>query len=256
MSEHEFSNKVVFVSGASGGIGAGIARGFAASGARVILHYHQNQQKAQALKTELEQCGHQAEIMQADLTLPEQVSVCFQQIQERFGRLDVAINNAGVYLSNVLITEMDPSEWHKMMDSDLNSVFFCVQAEGRLMSTNTEGGVIINISSVESMFPVKGHSYYNVSKAGMNMLTRSAAQELGKAKVRVNTISPGLIWKEGIEESWPDGVNSWVRNAPLHTLGMPEDIANACLFFASEKAKWITGSNLVVDGGFSCRAIL
>ncbi len=106
------------------------------------------------------------------------------------------------------------------------------------------------------MFPVKGHSYYNVSKAAMNMLTRSAAQELGRANVRVNTISPGLIWKEGIEESWPDGVNSWKKNAPLRSLGMPEDIANACLFLASDKARWITGINLVVDGGFSCRAIL
>jgi NAD(P)-dependent dehydrogenase (short-subunit alcohol dehydrogenase family) len=256
MSEQEFSNKVVFVSGASGGIGAGIVRGFAEHGARVILHYHQNKENAQKVADEIQKAGGDSDIIQADLTNPNQVETCFQQIQQKFGKLDVAINNAGVYLSNALITEMDPGEWHKMMDADLNSAFLCIQAEGKLMSTQTGGGVIINISSVESMFPVKGHSYYNVSKAGMNMLTRSAAQELGKAKVRVNTISPGLIWKEGIEESWPDGVKSWISNAPLQSLGMPDDIANACLFFASDKARWITGTNLVVDGGFSCRAIL
>lgn len=251
----EFVDRVVLVTGASGGIGSGIARSFALQGARVLIHYHRNQESANQLSTEIHQAGGLADIVQADLTQPSQVEHCYQQIYEKYQRLDVSIHNAGVYLQNALITEMDPLDWQKMMDADLNSVFLCVQSAARWMTSQDSGGVIINISSIEALFPVKGHSYYNASKAALNMLTRSAAQELGRQRIRVNSVSPGLIWKEGIEESWPDGVKAWKKNAPLGTLGTPEDIANACLFLASEKARWITGTNLIVDGGFSCRAI-
>lgn len=252
----EFKDKTVLVTGASGGIGRGIALGFASQGAQVIVHYHKQKQKADQVKEEIIQQGGKAICIQADLTQPDQVNDCFKSIFEQSGRLDVLVNNAGVYLSSELITEMNPTDWQRMMDSDLNSVFLCTQAAAKMMAKQAEGGVILNIASVEGMFPVKGHSYYNVSKSGMIMLTRSSALELGSRNIRVNTISPGLIWKDGIDESWPDGVKAWIKNAPLHTLGKPEDIANACLFLASEKAKWITGSNLVVDGGFSCRALL
>ncbi len=101
----------------------------------------------------LTQSGGQAETIQADLTQPQQVSRCFAQIKERHGRLDVAINNAGVYMANALIVEMDPAEWQKLMDADLNSAFLCVQAEAKIMSTQEQGGVIVNISSVELYVP-------------------------------------------------------------------------------------------------------
>jgi NAD(P)-dependent dehydrogenase (short-subunit alcohol dehydrogenase family) len=252
---NEFKNKTVLVTGATGGIGRGIALGFARAGADVAIHYHSQQSKAEAFASELGSFGVKAAAFQADLTQPDQVERLFAIIQERFGHLDVLVNNAGVYLSSALITEMPAEDWKQMIDADLNSVFLTTQAAGRTMSTQPEGGVILNIASVEGMFPVKGHSYYNASKAGLIMFTRSSAQEFGPKKIRVNTISPGLIWKEGLDQAWPEGVHSWQKNTALGCLGMPEDVAEACLFLASARARWITGANLVVDGGFSARVV-
>lgn len=269
MGSDEFKGKTVLVTGASGGIGRGIALGFAAAGAETVVHFHRNADRAEAVVQEIQSAGGSAYTVQADLTHPEEVTHCFETIWQRSGRLDVLVNNAGVYLANALITEMAPEDWQRMIDADLTSVFLCTQAAGQWMSAQhtpapagqsgvpnrSSGGVILNIASVEGMFPVKGHSYYNTSKAGLIMFSRSAAQELGSKNIRVNTVSPGLIWKEGLEQEWPDGVRSWLRNAPLGSLGMPEDIAEACLFLASDRAKWISGANLVVDGGYSARVI-
>jgi NAD(P)-dependent dehydrogenase (short-subunit alcohol dehydrogenase family) len=255
MSASLFDQKVVLVTGASGGIGRAIARGFAAAGASVVVHYHNNTSRAEGVVAEIEKDGGKAVALSADLTRPAEVDALFAEILARFGGLDVLINNAGVYLASASITEMDPADWQRMIDADLNSVFLCTRAAARMMIDRGVGGSIVNIASVEGMFPVKGHSYYNTSKAGLIMFTRSSAQEFGQYKIRVNTVSPGLIWKEGIEQSWPDGVKSWLRNAPLGQMGQPEDIANACLFLSSNQAGFISGTNLVVDGGYSARVI-
>lgn len=255
MDAKTFEQQTVLVTGASGGIGRAIARGFASAGANVIVHYHSNSSRAESVVAEIELAGGKAIALPADLTKPTDVATLFANIQSRFGGIDVLINNAGVYLASASITEMAPDDWQKMIDADLNSVFLCTQSAARMMIESGKGGSIINIASVEGLFPVKGHSYYNTSKAGLIMFTRSSAQEFGQNRIRVNTVSPGLIWKEGIEESWPDGVRSWLRNAPLGKMGQPEDIANACLFLASRQAEFISGANLVVDGGYSARFI-
>jgi NAD(P)-dependent dehydrogenase (short-subunit alcohol dehydrogenase family) len=110
---------------------------------------------------------------------------------------------------------------------------------------------VVNIASIEALQPATGHSHYATSKAALLMLTRAAALELGPLGIRVNAISPGLIGREGIETGWPEGVASWRAAAPLGRLGTPDDIADAALFLASDAARWITGANLVVDGGVS-----
>ncbi len=110
-------------------------------------------------------------------------------------------------------------------------------------------GAIVNIGSISASNPATDHSHYNSAKAAVLMFTRSCAQELGPFGIRVNSVSPGLIHKDGIEEAWPEGVERWQSRAPLRRLGEPEDIADACLFLASPAARWITGHNLVVDGG-------
>lgn len=255
MADHDFDRQTVLVTGASGGIGRAIARGFAGAGANVVVHYHSNTSQAEGVVAEIEQAGGKALALPADLTRPADVDQLFSKIKTHYGGLDVLINNAGVYLASASITEMTPGDWQKMIDADLNSVFLCTQAAARMMIEQGKGGSIVNIASVEGLFPVKGHSYYNTSKAGVIMFTRSAAQEFGPHRIRVNTVSPGLIWKEGIEESWPDGVRSWLRNAPLGQMGQPEDIANACMFLCSGRAGFISGANLVVDGGYSARVI-
>ncbi|HEX7718622.1 MAG TPA: SDR family oxidoreductase, partial [Woeseiaceae bacterium] len=117
------------------------------------------------------------------------------------------------------------------------------------------GGSIINIGSISATVPGPEHSHYNSAKAAVVMMTRSAAQELGRFGIRVNVVSPGLIARPGIEEEWPEGVARWTAQAPLERLGQPEDVADACLFLASPAARWITGHNLLVDGGIMAAKI-
>jgi NAD(P)-dependent dehydrogenase (short-subunit alcohol dehydrogenase family) len=165
-----------------------------------------------------------------------------------FGRVDVLVNNAGTYpLASVL--EMTEDEWDAMIDSNLRSVFLGTQATARQMVKQGGGGAIVNIASIEAENPAPSHSHYNAAKAGVVMHTRAAAQELGRHGIRVSAVSPGLIWREGLDKDWPDGVQRYQKAVPLGRLGRDDDVADACLFLASPAARWITGANLVVDGG-------
>jgi NAD(P)-dependent dehydrogenase (short-subunit alcohol dehydrogenase family) len=153
---------------------------------------------------------------------------------------------------------MSDEEWDAMIDANLRSVFLCTQIAARQMVNQPKidqdlAGAIINIASIEGENPAPMHSHYNAAKGGVLMYTRASAFELGAQGIRVNAVSPGLIWTEGIEKSWPDGVDRWHEAAPLERLGMPDDVADACLFLASPAARWITGANLRVDGGVMTR---
>ena len=246
----DFSGKVVVVTGAGRGLGAGIARRFAQAGATTMIHYHTSQSGAEELAAEIQANGGTALALPADLANPEQVESLFRQTWQRFGRLDVLVNNAGSYPVTPLV-DMTPEDWDGVISANLRSVFLCTQAAARLFIAQGQGGSIINISSVEDTFPAWGHSHYNAAKAGVLMFTRSVARELGQHQIRVNAVSPGLIGRPGLEQDWPDGVGRWTKTAPLVRLGDPEDVGDACLFLASPAARWITGIDLVVDGGVS-----
>ncbi len=246
----DFSEQVVVVTGAGRGIGAGIARRFAQAGAITLIHYHTSQAGAEQLAGEIRSAGGSALTFPADLTNPQQVKNLFRQIWQLFGRLDVLVNNAGSYPVTPLV-DMQPEDWDGVISTNLRSVFLCTQAAARLFITQGRGGSIINISSVEDTFPAWGHSHYNAAKAGVLMFTRSVARELGQHQIRVNAVSPGLIGRPGLEQDWPDGVARWTKTAPLVRLGQAEDVGDACLFLASPAARWITGIDLVVDGGVS-----
>jgi NAD(P)-dependent dehydrogenase (short-subunit alcohol dehydrogenase family) len=252
-----FDNKVVLVTGSGSGLGSGIARRFAEAGAAVVVNYRSSEAGALAVVEQIEKSGGTATAVQADVSQRADVERLVAASVGAFGRLDVLVNNAGIYPLAACL-EINDEEWDAMLDANLRSVFLCTQIAARQMisqekTAQGETGAIVNIASIEGENPAPMHSHYNAAKGGVLMYTRASAFELGAQGVRVNAVSPGLIWKEGIEEEWPDGVARWHKAAPLVRLGMPEDVADACLFLASPAARWITGVNLRVDGGVMAR---
>ena len=239
----DLSGLVVAVTGAGGGIGQGIVRRFSQAGASVVAHTRTTD--VGALVDSLP--GPAAKVI-ADLRQPEGPDRVVQAANASFGRLDVLVNNAAVQ-TLAAMPEMDDEEWRTMVDTNLTAVHRLTQAvAAHLMSRNSPGSVI-HISSIEGSQPAPFHGHYAVTKAGVIMHARAAALEYGAYGIRVNSVSPGLIHRAGLEEQWPEGVARWKAAAPLRRLGTPEDVADACIFLASPLARWITGADLVVDGG-------
>lgn len=250
----DLSGRVALVTGAGRGIGAAIARRLAAAGAAVGVHYRTSDSGAKEVAAAIIEARGTAILLGADLTVAREVERMFAEARAGLGRLDVLINNAGIYPLRSL-TEMPEEEWDAVIDVNLKSVFLCTQSAARLMIEQGDGGAIVNIASVEGETPAPMHSHYTSAKAGALMHTRSAALELGPHGIRVNAVSPGLIWREGLEDDWPEGVERWEETAPLGRLGQPEDIADACLFLASPASRWISGATRAVDGGVLARAV-
>jgi NAD(P)-dependent dehydrogenase (short-subunit alcohol dehydrogenase family) len=172
----DFAGKVVVVTGGGRGIGRGIARRFAEAEAAVVVHYHTSQIDAEQLVAEIAGFQGKAAAVQADLTSAPDVERLFEFALEHFGRLDGLVNNAGTYPVTPLM-EMTPEEWDGVVDANLRSVFLCTQAAARKMIQQGQGGVILNIASIEATFPAWGHTHYNAAKAGVRMFTRSAARD-------------------------------------------------------------------------------
>jgi NAD(P)-dependent dehydrogenase (short-subunit alcohol dehydrogenase family) len=244
----DFTGKVVLITGAGGGIGHGIATRFAEAGARIVVHYHTSAAPAEALAQHITASGGQAAALPADITNAQEVTHLIEQAVARFGRLDVLINNAARQTLAGLL-DMDVAEWDAMITTNMRGVFLCTQAAARQMIVQGGGGAIVNITSIGAEHPAPRHSHYNASKSGIQMHTRAAANELGAYGIRVNAVAPGLIWREGLDRDWPEGVAGWQQAAPLKRIGMPADVADACLFLASPAARWISGISLRVDGG-------
>ncbi|NCF68138.1 MAG: glucose 1-dehydrogenase [Chloroflexi bacterium] len=244
----DFSGQAAIVTGSGSGLGSGIAVRFAQAGAKVVVNYRSSAAGAEVVVGEIEASGGTAVSIQADVSQKEGARRLIAETVNHFGRLDVLINNAGLYPLSPLV-DMAEAEWDLVMDSNLRSTFLCTQAAARQMIAQGSGGTIVNIASIEGESPAPMHSHYNAAKGAVLIYTAAAAQELGTHGIRINAVSPGLIWREGIEEAWPEGVERWQKAAPLKRLGLPNDVADACLFFASPAASWITGANLRVDGG-------
>ncbi|GAA0662677.1 SDR family NAD(P)-dependent oxidoreductase [Streptomyces thermocarboxydovorans] len=247
------TGQVALVTGAGGGLGRGIALRLAEEGAAVALHCRTAVTSAAETAARIKESGGEAVVLAgADLTDEDACRGLVAQAAEwGGGRLTALVNNAGVQPVQEL-PGMTAAEWRAVLDTNVTSVFACTQAAAELMRENG-GGSVTHIASVEARLPAPAHAHYCASKAAVVMHARSAALEYGPWGVRVNTVSPGLIDREGLEEDWPEGVTRWRRATATGRLGRPEDIGDACAWLASPLASWVTGHDLVVDGGASAR---
>ncbi|MFJ9148832.1 SDR family NAD(P)-dependent oxidoreductase [Streptomyces sp. NPDC102270] len=242
--------QVALVTGAGGGIGRGIALRFAEQGAAAVaVHCRTAASAAREVAARIEDFGARAVVLEADLRDEDACHRLVREAADWGGGLTALVNNAGVQPTRPL-PGMTAVQWRTVVDTNLTGVFACTQAAAEVMGP---GGSVTHIASIEASHPAPGHAHYSASKAAIVMHARSAAGEYGPHGIRVNTVSPGLIDRDGLAEAWPEGVERWVRKAPLGRLGRPEDVADACVFLASPLASWVTGHDLVVDGGVSAR---
>jgi NAD(P)-dependent dehydrogenase (short-subunit alcohol dehydrogenase family) len=243
MIEIDLSGLVVAVTGATGGIGAGIAERFSAAGASLVLQY-----RSVAPSPPFE---HHA--VRLDLTAADAPRRLVESAVECYGRLDAVVNNAAVQ-THATFVDMTDDEWSEMIETNLTACHRITQEFARHVIARGAAGSVVHISSIEGTQPAAGHGHYGISKAALLMHTKVAALELGRHGIRVNAVSPGLVHRDGLEEAWPEGVGRWLEKAPLGRLGTPNDIGDACVFLCSPMAAWISGIDLVVDGGVSTRA--
>ena len=237
----------VLITGASRGIGAQCALSFAKAGYDVALNYCHSEEKALALVKELEALGVRAFAVQADVADSAQVKGMFDAVRAELGAVDVLVNNAGIAHVG-LLTDMTDDEWRRLIDTDLSGTFYCCR-EALSDMIRAHSGVIVNIASMWGEVGASCEAAYSAAKAGVIGLTKALAKEVGPSGVRVNAVSPGVVMTDMMAGFSDDDVAALKDETPLTSLGSPEDIADAVLFLASEKARFITGQVLSVNGG-------
>ena len=238
----DLSNQAILVTGASGNIGAGIARRLHEAGASVALHCTSNRASLELFATQL---GSRVAIVQGDVERDAE-RLC-AEARSAFSGLTGLVNNAGIQPVRALL-EQTSADRTEMLRVNTLGVMALTAAAAKIM-VSSGGGAVVNIASIEGLQPALGHSHYTTSKAAVLLHTRSAALELGRYGIRVNAVAPGLIDAPGLETAWPEGVQRWHAACPLERLGQPDDVADAVLFLLSPAARWITGATLTVDGG-------
>ncbi len=251
---NELKDKVVLITGADGNLGSGITRVFAQAGASVVVHSLRESARADELANEMRGMGVSAFQVVGDICSETDVDEMIEAAVQECGRVDVLVNNAGVQ-PVISLEEMTVEQWKQVVDVNLNGTFIVSKKMASQMVQADVAGSIINIASVEASVPAMNHAHYDASKAGVKMLTRNFALEFGKYGIRVNSVSPGLIDSDGtLAASWPAGYQSWMASVPLQRTATTQDIGRACVFLASEAASFISGHDLVVDGGMSAVA--
>lgn len=236
------------ITGSGQGIGQGIARRLAQAGAYVILHGRKDTTALRDLSQELNALPGGSGLILADLSTSQGCAALMKEVQDTYGRLELLINNAADQ-GNTALYDIDSDSVTAMLSTNVAAPMLLTRDFARQAKP---GAAIVNICSIEAIRPSLGHSHYASSKAGLLQFTRAAARELGPNGVRVNAVCPGLIDRPGLDQDWPEGLNSWIENAPLQRVGTANDVADAVLFLASGASGFITGSSLNVDGGMDC----
>jgi len=243
---NRLEGRVGFITGGASGIGRGIAERYISEGAKVVLF----DRNSELLKEVKDVFGEDCATIDGDVTIEADLERGVAVAVEHFGRIDIGINSAGLGTYGY-ITEQTEEQWDTVIDICLKGVFFSMKHEARGMLKQGEGGVIINIASLNSRQPAEGFSAYCSAKAGVEMITKVGAMEMGSHKIRVCCISPGAVdtpLTAGLN-STPSLATELIDNIPLKRIGTTDDIAGAALFLASDDASWVSGETLFVDGG-------
>jgi len=246
----KLAGKIAVVTGASKGIGASIAEHLAAEGASVVVNYASSKSGADAVVKRITDKGGKAISVQADVSKPEDIKRLFAETRSAYDKLDILVNNAGVY-EFVPLESITAQHFHKLFDLNVLGLLLATQEAVKLFSG--KGGSIINVSSVAGPMPVATASVYSATKAAVDAVTIALSMELGPRRIRVNSLNPGMVETEGtrsagiIESDFRKQVES---KTPLGRIAVPEDIARAAVFFASDDSGWVTGQTLLVAGGY------
>jgi len=241
-------NKVAVVTGASKGIGAGIAKGLAAEGAAVVVNYASSKEGAEKVVAEIKAQGGKAIAVQGDMAKAPDVERLFAETRKAFGRVDVLVNNAGVY-EFAPISDVTEEQFHRMFDTNVLGPILAAREVAKYLG---EGGSVINIGSVAASRTPPASAVYSGTKAALDAVTRALAQDFGPKKIRVNSINPGPVDTEGVRSAGIVGTDfekGLVAQTPLGRIGQPEDIAPIAVFLASDESGWLTGETLLASGG-------
>jgi len=249
MNTKKLDGKIAVVTGASKGIGAGIAKQFAAEGASVIVNYASAKADADKVVDEITKRGGKAIAIQGNVTKKSEVERLFAEAEKAFGKIDILVNNAGVY-EWVPLEAVTEQQFHRMFDTNVLGMLLATQEA--LKHFNSEGGSIINIGSLASSLTPPTAVVYNATKGAVDAITRTLAKELGPQKIRVNSINPGMVVTEGaVAGGFTEGdIRKMLETqTPLGRIGQTQDIAPAAVFFASPDSAWISGETLLIAGG-------
>jgi len=249
---NELENKCALITGASRGIGAACAKVMAREGAGIIINYFQNKTAAIELSNEIQKLGRRSKIVQGDVSDQNQIKKIIKIGLEEFGKIDILVNNAGMHLRNTIpIEQLSIEDWTKSLNINLLSQFWCIQAVIEGMKKN-HWGRIINISSITSQRgSISGDICYTVAKAGVNGLTKALFRQMAEYNILINTVSPGTIETPGTLAVLPNQkiINEYLKKIPIGRMGTAEETAELICFLCSERASYITGQLISVNGG-------
>lgn len=243
----KLAGKTAIITGASRGIGAEIARKFAADGAKVVVNYSGSQEKAEAVVADIQEKGGEAIAVKANVSDSESVKAMVDETMKTFGSVDILVNNAGITRDNLMM-RMKDDEWDDVINTNLKGVFICTKAVTRQMMKQ-RAGRIINIASIVGVMGNAGQANYVASKAGVIGLTKTTARELASRGITANAVAPGFITTDMTDQLTEEVQKAMLGQIPLGRFGAPEDVAKAALFLASDDASYMTGQTLHLDGG-------